>query len=442
MVRLGKADMREPQSQPIYYGWKIVFAILVLLSFTSGLSFYNHSVYLNALSSGTNFDVRTASTAVSVFFLVGGISGLWIARWVQDYDVRLSITAGAVLCCLSVSALPYVVQVWQLFLVYGLFGTGFTASSLIPATTLVTRWFKRRRAMALSIASTGLSLGGVLLTPLSVVLVDSYGFAAAAPMIGALYLIGVIPVTWLWLRPSPESMGLCADGVQAPESPTAAAQRSSPTPATAEDGVSLSEARRGRLFWGISLGYVFLMLAQVGGIAHQFGLAREQLSEGQTAAVVAILPIASICGRLLGGWIVDQMSIRVFAAAMMVLQSCSLLLLAGGYSVLSLCVGLALFGTTVGNLLMLQPLLIAEAFGVRDYARIFSVNNLMSSWGTALGPAVMGFVYTLNGDAYAAPYAVAAAAGLAGMMLFLSAGTISRPQLGRTHSDANIAARS
>ena len=110
----------------------------------------------------------------------------------------------------------------------------------------------------------------------------------------------------------------------------------------------------------------------------------------------------------------------------MLLQVLSLSILSGGFSIWTLYFGLAAFGTTVGNLLMLQPLLIAEAFGVKDYARIFSVSNLMSSWGTALGPAVLGFVYAASGELYDVPYLVAAGAGALGLCLFLMGGKILR----------------
>ena len=254
-------------------------------------------------------------------------------------------------------------------------------------------------------------------------MVESLGFEVAAPLIGVLFLLGVVPVAWLYLRVSPESMGLPIDGEQ-PDPETS--KVTSGTSKIVEDGVTFKEARRGRFFWGVSCAYIFLMAAQVGGIAHQYGLARELLTEAQTAIAVAILPVFSIIGRLLGGWIVDQMSIRKFAIAMMILQAVSLSILSGGYSIWTLYFGLAAFGATVGNLLMLQPLLIAEAFGVKDYARIFSVSNLMSSWGTAMGPAVLGFVYAASGDSYEVPYLVAAGAGVVGFALFLMGGKILR----------------
>ena len=413
--------MSDEKTSQIYYGWKIVAAIFVLLTFTSGLSFYNHAIYLNALAEQPAFTVSIASSAVSIFFFTGGITGLFVAKWVQEYDPRICISVGALLSFLSLSVLAYVTTTWQLFLVYGLFGAGFSASSLIPATTLVTKWFRRRRAMALSISSTGLSLGGVILTPLSILMVESLGFEIAAPLIGVMYLLGVIPVAWMFLRVSPESMGLLPDGEKI------ISQSADKEPQdNDEDGLYFRDVIRGRFFWGVSLAYIFIMAAQVGGIAHQYGLVREQLSEAETAIAVAILPVFSIIGRLAGGWIVDQMSIRKFAIIMMILQASSLSLLSTGFSVTTLCIGLAVFGASVGNLLMLQPLLIAEAFGVKDYARIFSVSNLMSSWGTAMGPAVLGFVYAANTNLYQLPYMVAAISGALGVGLFLAGGKIIR----------------
>lgn len=414
----------EQQPPGLYYGWKVVAGLMIVLTFVSGLSFYNHAIYLNALATQQGFSVSTASLAVSVFFLSSGVAGLLVGKWVQDFDVRFSFTGGAILCFLALSSLSRVDTMWQLLLVYAVFGSGFAASAILPATTLVTRWFRKRRAMALSIASTGLSLGGVIVTPFSAYLVETFGFRNAAPMMGVMYLVGVIPVAWIWLQPEPAAIGLQIDGKPGIDSGASDTGQTSAPRTHTEHGISFRQARQGRLFWGICLAYVFLMLAQVGGIAHQYGLARELLSEAQTALAVAILPVASIVGRLLGGLLVEQVSIRRFAIGMIAVQVIALLLLSSSFSVWTLCIGLFMLGSSVGNLLMLQPLLLAEAFGVRDYSRIFSVSNLMSSWGTAAGPALMGVVYAASGNLYSMPYLVAAVAGALGLMLFVGGGSL------------------
>ncbi len=411
-------------NQRIYYGWIIVWTILLILTFVTGLSFYNHAVILNALAKQPNFTVESASLAVSLFFLSSGFTGLWVAKLLDRFDPRFCITAGAIASAIALWALAYVHTVWQLYFVYIIFGMGFAGSNLIPATMLIAQWFRGRRAMALAIASTGLSLGGVVVTPISAMLVGNLGLEQAAPILALMYLVGVIPLSWLLLRASPESVGI-----------TPPQQFSSPGRINSEsnlekttnlllDGVSLRQALHGRFFWCFSCAYIFLMLAQVGAIAHQYGLANETLTEAETAIAVAILPIASIVGRLIGGWIVEQVSMRAFAIIVMVMQVTALLVLSLGSGAILLCLGLALFGSTVGNLLMLQPLLVSEAFGIKEYARIFSMSNLMTSWGTAAGPWVLGLVYGLSNNHYGIAYFIAAMAGLVGLVLFLSGGPL------------------
>jgi MFS family permease len=79
----------------------------------------------------------------------------------------------------------------------------------------------------------------------------------------------------------------------------------------------------------------------------------------------------------------------------------------------ALFVAIVLFGATVGNLLMLQPLLIAERFGVRDYPRIFSRSQFVTMFGTAGGPLLLGLLRD-NAGGYRTSYLVAAACSIVG----------------------------
>ena len=129
-----------------FYGWKVVIALFVMLMFSSGFGFYNHAVFIQALSRDAGFNVETVSTAVSVFFFVGGISGLGIARLLEMFDSRYIVTTGVLLCAFSLWRLGSVTTTAELMLVYALFGIGFNAAGLLPATTLVARWFETGRA--------------------------------------------------------------------------------------------------------------------------------------------------------------------------------------------------------------------------------------------------------------------------------------------------------
>ena len=165
----------------VFRGWWVVTGVFVMLLVTAGLGFYGLPVYLRSLTVEKGFSVGAVSGATAVFFLVSGLVGIPVAGWMAKHDPRPLIAAGAIACGLSLLLLGRVEQVWHVYVVYVLFGAGFAASSLVPGTTLVARWFSRRRSVALSVASTGLSAGGVVVTPLVAVLIERHGLSSVAP---------------------------------------------------------------------------------------------------------------------------------------------------------------------------------------------------------------------------------------------------------------------
>lgn len=155
--------------------WRLVAALCCMLTVSSGLGFYNHAVILKALTSNLDFPITASSIAISVFFLSSGLAGLVVSVLLERYDARIVIATGALIAGAALGSLGLVENLTQLFILYILFGIGFSASGLLPATTLITRWFVHRRASAMSITTTGLSIGGVLVTPFSAYLIELHG---------------------------------------------------------------------------------------------------------------------------------------------------------------------------------------------------------------------------------------------------------------------------
>ena len=211
----------------------------------------------------------------------------------------------------------YVSELWQLYAFYILFGIGYAGAALIPGTTLVARWFARRRSVALSIASTGLSLGGILLTPVAAKLIDGLGLQDATPWLAAGFVIGIVPVAWLLVRPSPQAIGLGPDG-----DPILRDASGSPLPA---DGINFDAAIRSRFFVLSTVAYIFAMMAQVGVIAHQFRLVATRSGSDDTAALaVATMAMASIAWRLPGGWALTWLPSRGFVLGLVIFQGFAL----------------------------------------------------------------------------------------------------------------------
>ena len=256
----------SPEPSDRFPGWSVVIASFVTLMTTSGLAFYGLAVYLNSLSKERGWSVSSISAAVAVFFLVGGLSGLVVARQMAKRDVRLIVVLGAVLGAGALAMLGQVQEIWQVYLVYAVFSIGHTACGLVPATTVVTRWFHTKRSTALSIASTGLSMGGIALTPFVKWALDSYGLSATTPWLAVVWLVGIVPVTLLLMHPDPGRMGWLPDGARA-------APHSTPRPPA---GAPFTFAVRTRFFYAVTIAYTFVLGAQVGAIQQLVKLVEER----------------------------------------------------------------------------------------------------------------------------------------------------------------------
>ena len=81
-------------------------------------------------------------------------------------------------------------------------------------------------------------------------------------------------------------------------------------------------------------------------------------------------------------------------------------------STVVLLAGVALFGVTVGNVLILAPIVLVSAFGVSDYPSIYSVNQPLMTVGIAAGPVLIGVLRGATAG-YTTPLLIAALASLA-----------------------------
>lgn len=404
-------------AEPSFPGWRVVAGAFLVLSTTSGLGFYGLAVYLNALSRERGWDVAGISLATTVFFVASGLTGVVVARLITRVDLRIVLCAGGAAGALSLAGLGRVNATWQLYLLYALFGAGFSAAGLMPLTTVVTRWFHARRSVALSVASTGLSAGGVLLTPAAKWLLDERGLRSGTPVLAFVFLVGTVPFALWLIKPDPARLGWLPDGVRS--------RGETPPPPT---GVPYAEAVRTRFFVLGAIGYVLAMGSQVGGLQQLVKLAEERTTAGAAALATLVLALASFTARLIAGQLVSRVPMVAFTVALFVGQGIALAWLAAADTAAALFPAVVLFGITVGNILMLQPLLLAERFGVRDYPRLYSRAQLTNTIGVAGGPYLFGLIHDHAGG-YTAAYLVGAVCAVGGAIALVGGGSV-RPGRG------------
>ncbi len=399
----------QPDTDAPFVGWFVVASVFLLLLVNAGLGFYGLAIYLDAITTEQGFSTGAVSLATSLYFVVSAVAGRIIAPVIERRDIRQVVAVGAVISAVGLWLIGQSSSLITLYVAYVVFAVGSGLSGLVPATTLITRWFHARRSVALSVASTGLSVGGLTLTLLADRIIDNSSMAEATPWLALLYLgLTALALPALW--PSPKARGTTPDGLPLAD----------PDVPGESSGTSYEVAIASPFFRLMTLGFIVTMGAQVGGIAQIAKLGTERIDNSAGALAVSGIAFASVLARLIGGWVATRLPLIVMTWVLAAVQGVALIWISTIDSRSQLLAAAILFGCTIGNLLMLQPLLVADRFGVASYPRIFALQQLIViGAGVGVGPYLLGILHDIS--SYRLSYVVAGALSLIGSAVFVAA---------------------
>lgn len=390
----------------VYYGWYVALACTVMMFVTVGVGYYGLSVFLRPLQEAHGWSTGVVSGATGMYFAVSGLSSLLVGPYIDRHGPPRFMAVGVILTALGAASVGFVHSIWQLYLAYAVMAVAFGLGAAVPVMGLMSRWFINHRAKAISLSSTGVSVGGAVLVPVGAWLVGAGGLSLAAPVLGALVLVVALPVLALVVAQSPESMGLRPDGHDGPEA--AAARGASRVELSSQyRSWTRAAAMRTVSFWAIIGAFALTLATQTAVLIHQLAFLQgaDKLGSRSAAALaVTTTAVGSIVARLiLGQLFADKADKRLMAVGLFLLQGLSIL----GYVALSGTVGLyvaaMLFGFTIGNVYMMQSLLVAEIFGIASFGTIYGIVALAGQLGSAAGLVYIGWARDLAGG-YAIPF--------------------------------------
>jgi MFS family permease len=162
-----------------FYGWNVVAATFVMALYSFGLGFYGPAVYVAALQQRHGWSAAVLSAPVTVYYVAGALLTAAIAGVYERRGPRVVVAAGSVAMAAGVMALGAVQRPWQLYPVFLLMALGWGATSGAAINIILAPWFQRRRGLAVSLAFNGATLGGVLVAPALLLLIDAVGFTRA-----------------------------------------------------------------------------------------------------------------------------------------------------------------------------------------------------------------------------------------------------------------------
>jgi MFS family permease len=385
----------SPQDIESPYAWVRLFVSLALMT-VGGVGMYAVSIVLPRIQ--TEFDATRADASLPyTLAMIGfGLGGVLMGRLSDRFGVAITAFIGAVFLCAGFVAAGSAGSLWQFSLAQGLLiGLLGTSATFAPLVADTSKWFTRRRGIAVAICMSGNYLAGALWSPVLQHYIEAAGWRQAYIGIGILCLVVMLPLT-LVLRRLPPAFEPTASPAPMSESQPAA----QPSPPVSERPLGMSPAALQALLCVAGVACcVAMSMPQVHIVAYcgdlGFGAARG-------AEMLSLMLGMGILSRLISGWISDHIGGLRTLLLGSVLQGIALLMFTFGDGLTSLYLISAMFGLFQGGIVPSYALIVRENFTPREAgARVGTV--LMSTlYGMALGGWMSGAIFDLTGSYRAA----------------------------------------
>ncbi|HSF04547.1 MAG TPA: MFS transporter [Methylomirabilota bacterium] len=399
----------------VFYGWWIVAAGFVLELLIGALMFHAYGAYLVLLREEFGWSKTMLSAAFAMARAESGILGP-IQGWFTDrFGPRVLIRAGMLIFGLGFMLFSQINSPVAFFLTFFMMALGSSLGGFLPIGVALVTWFRRHRALALSLSGSGMAIGG-LLTPLVALSLRGMGWRWTAFASGVLVLIVGIPLAQL-VHHRPEPYGWLPDGDR-PRPLTADPAAPMPRVRT-ERNYTARQAMATRAFWYLAIGHGASLLVVSAVLVHMVIHVTERLgySLHQASAVVALLTITQAISQIGGGWLGDRFSKRRIAAICMLGHAAAMVMLALATAFWMVLIFAVLHGVAWGLRGPLMSAMRADYFGSLSFGTITGVSSMIVMIGMMAGPLVAGILADRTGS-YVPGFSVLAAMAALGSVFF------------------------
>jgi MFS family permease len=374
----------------VFYGWAIAAASA--LGIGCGVSvFLPSTIGLMIEPLHREFGWTPPQIILSLSFatvstvLVAPFIGSLVDRFGVRAMIAFSFAAEALLIGSFGSIGPNIHFFYLRYAALAILATGTTA---LTFSALLSRWFDRRRGLALGIALAGLGVGGVFWSLVTQSLFTRVGWRSAFPDLAAIVGVVVLPILLLTIRERPTTLGLAVDGdvlpAQSANIPGTPGMTAQPP---VIHGCTLRQALASRQYWLIVVAFALISMATYGFTLNLIPLLRGQGQSAQTAAAAqASMWAVLVVGRVSTGWLMDRyFAPRVALAYLIPAVLGMILLLASPGGAVAFAAAM-LVGISSGAEVDVLAYLAGRYFGLRHFGAIYATLFSIYAVGTSVGP--------------------------------------------------------
>ena len=363
-----------------FAGWRVLAGCILCMFLMQG-TIQAFAVFLPAIVADTGWKLSLVAQVSTFCSGSAFLANLSLTPALKKISARSALAIGAVFLALEDLIFCFSPNVYMIWFGAFLGGMALAWGTVAPCSIILTNWFNKNRSQYVAAAVAGSMLGSVALNPLCALLIHHLGWRRAYLITGPGAALCTLLIIFLLIRDDPAAMG------QRPYGEVEAA-------VPEQGGLSAGQARYSLSYGLLILGTFLLGFAtnvenympafwQCRGLSPV--LSSLVLSAYAFVAALLSLVFSRVNDRLGGGSYVLLTSLCFVGSLLLmcytgVCGSLPLLLLC--------CVPLAAGAKKAVTLT--PPLVVAEAFGRRDYAGIIGPFAAVLQLGVASSNLVIG----------------------------------------------------
>lgn len=369
------------------YGWVVAITSTLMIATAFGAT-YLVVVGLKPIQAEFDWPRQIPSAAYAVALLGAGLGGITVGFWSDRHGMGLPAIVGAFTIGLGAIAAGYSTGMVSFlaahFILIGFIGNGTMFS---PLLTNITRWFDRRRGIAVAIVASGQSLAGAVWPPIFRYTIENFGWRETMIGYGLVSIAILLPLSLLMQRRPAHILAQ-----------KAAASKTRNRPAPPVLGLAPNHVQA-MLCAAIIGCCVAMAMPMVHIVAHCSDLG---FASARGAEMLSILLACAFVSRIAYGWLADRIGGLMTLLIGSALQLCGLAL----YTVIDSLFGLyavsVFYGLGYGGIVPMYAIIVRELFPERQAGWRIGIVFLFGTIGMALGGYLGGVIYD-----WTASYAIA-----------------------------------
>ena len=383
----------ESMRASIFPGWWQVVVAMLIQAASAAAVFTAYSIIAVPLQETFGSSRAGVMMAITVTIFMIGVMNPLMGTAMDRYSLRSLFLIGAASLVMGFFALSFTATLTQAVVVYAVFmATGMVLLGPLAASTLLARWFDRRRGFVMGIAASGTALGGLVLPPILQALIDAFEWRPALRIFAGLLFLITVPAIMLLTIDRPADRKLYADGDSAP----AYGATPRPEPARLHSAASVLGNPN---FWFIAVVLGLIFSASTALSANLVPLVKDKgISVERAALLLSILSVGSFAGKMVFAGVGDRVELRLTIVIGLALQTLGLFgfLRAGDYTFL--IAATLVFGLAIGGALPLWGFMVARAFGAANIGRVMGLMTTVVTAFNLSAPMLFGFSFDTTGS--------------------------------------------